>query len=214
MPAHDEQIVALYERHAHRYDLDRNRSLAVERQWLERFTALLPAGAPILDIGCGHGEPIARHLIEAGFAVTGVDSAPTLIGLCRRRFPESDWQRGDMRGLALGRTFRGLIAWDSFFHLNHADQRAMFPVFAAHAAADAVLMFTSGTAHGVATGEYHGDPLFHASLDPAEYERLLGENGFAVRQFVADDAAAGGHTVWLAQRRTGAPLRADSPIRP
>ena len=45
-----------------------------ERSWLDRFAAMLPEGGTILDIGCGVGEPIARYLIERGFAVTGVDS--------------------------------------------------------------------------------------------------------------------------------------------
>ena len=39
-----------------------------------------------------------------------------------------------MRELALGRKFSGILAWDSFFHLRHDDQRRMFPVFRQHAA--------------------------------------------------------------------------------
>ena len=56
----------------------------------------------------------------------------------------------------------------------------MFPVFRAHAAPRAVLMFTSGPAHGEAMGTFEGEPLYHASLDSAEYRALLDENGFAV----------------------------------
>jgi SAM-dependent methyltransferase len=115
-------IIELYERRAYEWDADRGRSL-FERPWLDRFAALLPPGAAILDIGCGSGEPIARHLIDRGFAVTGVDSSPTLISLCRVRYPAREWIIADMRNLALGRAFDGLIAWDSCFHLTHADQR-------------------------------------------------------------------------------------------
>jgi len=49
-----------------------------------------------------------------------------------------------MRGLALGRRFDGILAWDSFFHLNYDDQRRMFAVFADHASAGAWLMFNTG----------------------------------------------------------------------
>jgi hypothetical protein len=80
--------------------------------------------------------------------------------------------------LALQRTFSGILAWDSFFHLCHDDQRRMFPVFRAHAAPNAALMFTSGPAHGEAIGSFGGEPLYHASLDPAEYRSLLDRNGF------------------------------------
>lgn len=106
-----------------------------------------------------------------------------------------------MRTLALGRCFGGLLAWDSFFHLCHADQRPMFPIFRAHAAPRAALMFTSGSAHGVAIGSYRGEPLFHASLDAAEYRALLEANGFDVVAHMVDDPACGRHTIWLAQLR-------------
>lgn len=142
-----EQIVGLYERHAHAFDKGRNRAL-FEKGWLERFRALVPQGGSVLDLGCGMGEPIARSLIEAGYALMGVDSSSSMIALCESRFPAQTWLVADMQSLALARRFDGIIAWDSFFHLTPDDQRGMFPVFAAHAAPNAALMFTSGPSHG------------------------------------------------------------------
>ena len=107
------RIIGLYERHARAFDNARGRSL-FERTWLDRFLALVPSGARILDIGCGSGEPIARYLIEQGHAVTGADSSAPMINLCRERFPDHDWIVGDMRTLDIGNRFAGLIAWDSF----------------------------------------------------------------------------------------------------
>lgn len=60
------------------------------------------------------------------------------------------------------------------------------------------LMFTSGPADGEAVGVCCEEPLYHASLAPAEYERLLATNGFVVRAYAAQDPQCGGHTVWLA----------------
>jgi SAM-dependent methyltransferase len=197
MSAHD--IIGLYQRHAAAFDAQRGRGL-MERAWLDRFTALIPPGGAVLDLGCGMGEPIAAHLIAAGFRVTGVDSAPSLLALCRARFPLQDWVLADMRGLDLGRRFDGLLAWDSFFHLDHADQRAMFPVFARHAAPGAALMFTSGPSEGVALGCFEGEALHHASLSPGEYRGLLAAHGFAVVAHRAEDPECGGHTIWLARR--------------
>jgi SAM-dependent methyltransferase len=194
-----ERIVGLYERHAGAWDAARGRS-GMETPWLDAFAALLPPGAAVLDLGCGAGEPIAADLVGRGFRVTGVDSAPTLIGLCRERFPEQEWIVGDMRTLSLGRTFDGLIAWDSFFHLAYEDQRRMFAVFGEHAAPGAALLFTSGPGHGEAIGELQGEPLYHASLDAAEYRSLLAAHGFEVVRHVVEDPDCGGHTVWLARR--------------
>jgi SAM-dependent methyltransferase len=192
-------IIPLYDRHAQAYDRQRGRSL-FEKSWLDAFAALLPDGGSVLDIGCGMGEPIARHLIARGFDVTGIDSSATLVAMARERFPQQTWVTADMRALSLGRVFDGLIAWDSFFHLTPDDQRAMFPVFRDHAAPRAALMFTSGPARGEAIGEFEGEPLYHASLDPDEYRALLMAHGFRVVSHVADDPTCNGHTVWLAQR--------------
>src|ERR1700684_3537436 len=114
MVSHSDKIIDLYERNAQNYVADRRRVGWDEGAWLDRFIALLPEHAAILDIGCGSGEPIARYLIERNFAVHGVDSSPTLISICRERFPNRSWDAADMRTLSLGKTFDGLLAWDSF----------------------------------------------------------------------------------------------------
>lgn len=195
-------IVGLYERHAAAFDRLRGRG-GMEMGWLDRFAALLAPGGRVLDIGCGMGEPMARELIERGFRVTGVDSSARMIGMCRERFPAARWEVRDMRGLALGERFDGVLAWDSFFHLTRDEQRAMLEVFAAHAKPGTALMFTSGPADGEAVGVFEGEPLYHASLAPEEYRKLLAGVGFAVVRHVAEDPECGGHTVWLAQRTTG-----------
>lgn len=195
-----DRVIGLYRRHARAWADNRSVN-ATEAPWLDRFLALLPHPASILDIGCGAAEPIARHFLLRGHKVTGVDSSVPLIGIARQRYPASRWLIRDMRDLALGETFDGLIAWDSFFHLTPEDQRLMFPLFRAHAAPSAALMFTSGPAHGEAVGAFEGEPLYHGSLDPAEYRALLAAHGFDVVAHVVEDPACGGHTIWLAQSR-------------
>ncbi len=154
----------------------------------------------MLDLGCGSGVPIARFFIDYGFALTGVDAAPAMIDICRDRFPEAKWVVADMRTLALRRRFEAIFAWDSFFHLPPDDQRRMFPVFAAHAAPDAFLLFTSGPSAGEPIGDLFGEPLYHASLDEADYRELLADHGFAVLSYAPEDNEAGGRTVWFAQK--------------
>jgi SAM-dependent methyltransferase len=201
MASDAERIGDLYERKAHLWVADRGRQQTLmEKAWLERFIALVPAGGTVLDIGCGSGRPVAAYLIARGYDVTGIDSAPTMIELARGNFPDSDWLVGDMRHLALRRRFQGLVAWDSFFHLTFDDQRRMFPIFAAHASPGAPLWFSSGPRHGEAVGSLHGESLYHASLDPAEYRKLLATNGFSVVDHAAEEPTCGGHTVWLARR--------------
>ena len=191
-------ITEFYDRHAAEFDRDRSREL-VERVWLDDFTRPLPPAARILDLGCGMGEPIAAHLLAQGHRVTGVDAAPAMIEMCRARFPDAEWILADMREIELDRRFDAILAWVSFFHLTAEDQREMFGVFGRHIRRQGTLMFTSGPEAGEKTNDLWGEPLYHASLSPAEYRRRLGEAGFAVLRYKAEDPDCAGHTIWLAR---------------
>ena len=182
--------------------------MQVERKWLDRFTEMLPRRGTILDVGCGTGDPIARHLLARHFDVSGIDSSPSLIEIARTRFPGAAWHVGDMRDLALGRSFDGLMAWHSIFHLPPDDQRGLFHRLACHAQSGTMLMFTSGWQLDESVGDFEGDPLYHASLEPHEYRHLLAESDFEVVAYQEQDPEAGEATVWLA-RSTGGSRAAD-----
>lgn len=200
-----DDIVALYERRARDWVADRARqTVLVEKGWLDRFRAPVAPGGTVLDLGCGPGKPIAAYLLAQGIEVCGVDSSPTMIALARANFPDREWVVADMRTLALGRRFAGILAWDSFFHLTPDAQRRMFAVFRDHAGTGAPLMFTSGPRHGEAIGELHGEPLYHASLAPDEYRALLAGHGFDLIGERVEDPDCGGHSVWLARRWSSA----------
>ena len=193
-------VIDVYQRHGAAWASLRGNRL-VERGWIDRFCALVPAGGDIVDIGCGSGLPLAGELIERGFDVTGIDGTPTMVALFMRNLPGVAVHLADMRELALNRRFQGLLAWDSFFHLAPDDQRGMFSRFQAHAAPGAALMFSSGTAEGEAIGALEGDRLYHGSLDPDEYRSLLDAAGFAVIAHLQEDPDCGNRTIWLAQQR-------------
>jgi len=198
------RIIGHYERHATAWDADRQNSGWNDKVWHDLVVNSLTAGAKILDLGCGSGRPVAQHMAQRGLLVTGVDSSPTMISLCRSRLPDHEWIVADMRELSLGRRFDGILAWDSFFHLGNDDQRRMFAMFAQHASADALLMFNAGPQHGEGIGNYWGDPLYHASLAPDEYEVLINRFGFEVIEHAANDKRAGGRTAWLCRSREDA----------
>jgi len=197
-------VINFYRRNAAAWVQDRDAEATLyERPWMDRFKALIPAGGMVLDLGCGSGTPVASHLINAGYAVTGVDASPEMIAFFRERQPMATAHLADMRILHLDQKFSGILAWDSFFHLSCEDQSRMFPVFARHAAAGAALMFTSGPVAGEGVGRLFGDELYHASLDPKDYRDLLAETGFVVIDHVAEDEQCGHRTVWLARRDEG-----------
>jgi SAM-dependent methyltransferase len=192
-----ESVRDFYQRHAEEWAADRGARLT-EGAWLDRFMALMPPSPRVLDLGCGSGDPLARALIGRGCRMTGIDAAPAMIAMCSAKFPGHDWHVADMRDLALGRMFDGILTWDSFFHLSPDGQRAMFDVFAAHALPGAALMFTSGWSHGEVLGEIYGEAVYHASLAPAEFFELCASRGFDVVAHVVKDAGCD-RTVWLAR---------------
>ncbi|MCK0094772.1 class I SAM-dependent methyltransferase [Yoonia sp. F2084L] len=198
-----QDVIPTYERVGQTWAKHRNRNL-FEKKWLDRFLTAAPRSTGpvrVLDLGCGSGQPIATYLAERGASMTGVDAAATMTALYAKALPKADIVQTDMRGLALDHSFDAILAWDSFFHLSAEDQRPMFATFAAHAAPRAALMFTSGHMAGEAIGTVADEPIYHASLDPAEYRSLLEDAGFKVLYYTPEDPDCGQHTVWLAQYR-------------
>ena len=194
-------VIATYDRVGREW-ARRRRADLMEKAWLDRFLTAAPRGTGkirVLDLGCGSGHPIGTYLAERLCHLTGIDAAQTMTELYHENLPKAEVITADMRGLALGRQFDGILAWNSFFHLSAEDQRGMFATFAAHAAPGAVLMFTSGHIAGEAIGQVGDAPIYHASLASEDYRDLLHKAGFRVLRYTPEDPDCGQHTIWLTQ---------------
>lgn len=199
-----DDILTTYDRVAVDFQAQRSRKL-FEKPMLDRLLGVAPRNVSprrLLDLGCGPGAPIATYLTDRGMAVTGVDGAGAMVDLFRQTVPQAIAYHADMRTLELNTQFDAILAWNSFFHLSPDDQRAMFAVFAKHAAPKAALMFTTGPSAGEVWGTAGGEPVYHASLDPQEYSALLAVNGFKTLEYRPEDPGCNMHTIWLA-RYTG-----------
>ena len=190
---------AVYDRHAGGYDAQRSRAL-FEARWLRRFASALPEGGHVLDLGCGSGRPIAGWLIGEGYRLTGADFSEPMLSLARTRWPEGDWRLADMRTLDIPDRFDGIIGWNSFFHLTQDEQRACLPRLARHLKPQGVLMVTVGPKADVAFGTVEGDPVYHASLSPAEYATILEASAMRLTAFIAEDPDCDYHSILIARR--------------
>tara|TARA_R110002020_G_scaffold16307_5_gene57582 strand:- start:2583 stop:3215 length:633 start_codon:yes stop_codon:yes gene_type:complete len=195
------QTQQIYERNAARFDTERSKIL-VEKPWLDRFAALLPSNGVVLDAGCGAGDPIAAYFTALGYRITGIDAAGAMIDLARRAFPGGEWMQTDMRRLDLGRTFHGIIGWDSFFHLTPDEQRTTLVRLASHLDWDGVLMLTVGPDAGEVTGHVGDDIVYHSSLSPSEYEEILTGLGLHIVDFRLEDPDCGYRTILLARKQS------------
>jgi SAM-dependent methyltransferase len=78
-------------------------------------------GDPVLELACGTGR-VTIALAEAGFRVTGIDSAEGMLREARRKSAERDvdvaWVQADMRDFGLDGTFSLIIVpANAFLHL-------------------------------------------------------------------------------------------------
>lgn len=191
------QTAAIYDREAEGYD-DRRAKVLFEKPWLDRFLARLPPSPEVLDAGCGAGNPIGAYLLSKGCRLTGMDIAPGMLAIAKKRFPQAEWLHGDMRTLALGRQFDGIISWDAFFHLSRQEQMDTIPKLAAHIRLGGALMLTIGHMDGQVTGTVEGHTVYHASLAIEVYEDLLRKEGFETIEHALEDPGCDFHSVLLA----------------
>jgi SAM-dependent methyltransferase len=94
---------------------------ALVRSWAQRYLA---PSSTIVDIGCGSGIPIARGLVDDGFAVSGIDASPSLLGAFQTNFPDLPAAcECAQDSTFFGRTFAGAVSVGLIFLLGTEDQR-------------------------------------------------------------------------------------------
>ena len=113
---------------------------SVVAEWSES----LPAGATILDLGCGTGIPISLTLITRGFNVYGVDASPSMIAEFRVNFPAAPAQCAAVEDSDFfGRSFDAVVAWGLFFLLTAEVQLKLIGKIAAILPGGGRLLFTA-----------------------------------------------------------------------
>ena len=145
---------------------------ATVRAWARSF----PAGATVLDLGAGPGEPGTRILQEAGLAIWAVDASPTMVAAFRRRFPGVPIECNTVEESPFfDRTFAGVLAWGLLFLLEPAAQALVIAKVAGALEPGGRFLFTA-----------HLQPLEwldamtgrrSQSLGAPTYEQLLREAG-------------------------------------
>ncbi|MFK0157322.1 class I SAM-dependent methyltransferase [Streptomyces sp. NPDC090493] len=91
-------------------------------------TALAPAGARVLDAGCGTGRVMIR-LAELGYDCVGVDLDASMLAVAREQAPDLPWFQADLagfepRGLGIAADFDLVVAAGNIFPLLAAGTEA------------------------------------------------------------------------------------------
>jgi SAM-dependent methyltransferase len=126
----------VYRATAHIYDLiyeAQGKDYAAEASVIdETIQARFPGATSLLDVACGTGGHLA-HLRER-YDVVGVDLDRGMLEVARRRLPHVELVEGDMRTIALDRTFDAVTClFSAVGHLPTVnDLRTAFTTMARH----------------------------------------------------------------------------------
>lgn len=103
------------------YDRWKARSSYYYELLAETYRELVPAGASILEIGCGTGTLLASLGPRRG---VGVDISPRMVEIAAEKFPGLSFLVADAEALDLGEPFEYILVPDVIEHL--VDVGAMF----------------------------------------------------------------------------------------
>ncbi|EKO3375775.1 class I SAM-dependent methyltransferase [Vibrio fluvialis] len=112
----------------------------------ELFRCYIPPQGRVLDLGCGHGIPIAAMMTERGFTLTGVDRSERLLSLARSVMPQQEWIQSELESFEPVGHYHGVIIWDSMFHLpRHEHLTLLGKVFEALEPEGVVILSSGGS---------------------------------------------------------------------
>jgi ubiquinone/menaquinone biosynthesis C-methylase UbiE len=113
---------------ANRYLAERTRD-SEDVRLLKQFSERLPAGAKVLDAGCGAGIPISQMLSER-FQVTGVDFSEAQVDLATQNVPNAQFLCEDMTKLDFPEdTFDGITSYYAIIHIPREEHQKLLANF-------------------------------------------------------------------------------------
>ena len=94
---------------AERYD-ERSGALKEFSEVFKTFMGKLPENGRVLDLGCGTGLPYAKHMVENGFDVVGVDLSEEMVKVAAKNVPGAKFVQRSMSEIKYRDEFNGVIS--------------------------------------------------------------------------------------------------------
>ena len=168
---------------------------------LADLEAHLKPGSRILDLGCGNGVPVARHLASA-HEVTGLDISEVQIGRAEVLVPHARFLCADMMAEEFpNASFDAIVSFFAIIHVPVVEQYLLFRRLAAWLTSGGYLLVSVGLEAWTGTkDDWHGGRMYWSHADAATYRTWLDGLGLSVfsERFLPE--GAGGHPVLLAQK--------------
>jgi len=175
---------------------------------LDLILERLPAGARLLDLGCGAGVPITRAL-AARFEVTGVDVSEAQLALACEQAPGATFLQRDMMACDFAaESFDAVVSFYAIFHLPREEHEPLFRKIHSWLRPRGLLLATLAmTDEAAYTEEFFEVEMYWSNYGIDEYRSMLERTGFEIldsgvlRHGYDDDAAKPEqHPIVLAQK--------------
>ncbi|TYK52691.1 class I SAM-dependent methyltransferase [Actinomadura decatromicini] len=172
--------------------------------WLTALKARIAANAPVLDLGCGCGVPVARSLAEAGHRVTGVDVSRVQIERARRLVPAATFRQADATQVQFPpNSFDAVVCLYALIHMPLEEQPRLLQRIAGWLRPSGWLLATTGWDAWTGTEDgWLGGPaaMWWSQADADTYDAWLRDAGLDVvsREFVPEGDS--GHALFWARR--------------
>jgi SAM-dependent methyltransferase len=184
------------------------RPSATRLAWLDRALTRIPAGADVLDLGCGAGVPMTRALAE-GRQVTGVDLSARQIELARAAVPNATFVQADMTALELpAERLDAVVAFYSLTHVPRADVPALLAAIHRWLRPGGVFLASMGAQDSPdeVEADWLGAPMFFSHHGAKKNRALVRQAGFEIEQAVVEEEPEDRHAalfLWVVARKPG-----------
>jgi cyclopropane fatty-acyl-phospholipid synthase-like methyltransferase len=170
--------------------------------FLTEFERSLTPGDRVLDLGCGCGIPVARHLARS-YAVTGVDISETQVTRARALVPDAQFVCGDMTEMAFpDASFEAAVSFYAVIHVPAEQHLGLFERVSRWLVSGDMFLVTLGhTAWTGTAADWHGAEMYWSHADAATYRAWLDQAGFNVEAEHFVPEGDGGHTLFIARKR-------------
>jgi len=172
--------------------------------WLAGLRERLPAGARVLDLGCGCGVPVARALSAAGYQVAGLDLSEVQIRRARGLVPGAAFIRADAMTVAFApASFDAIVCLYAIFHLPLDAQPLLLNRAASWLRPCGWLLATVGQRAWTGKDEnWLGGPaaMWWSQADAATYAEWLEQAGLEIAEQGFVPEGSSGHALFWALR--------------
>ena len=180
---------------------------------LSLITERLAPSSKVLDVGCGAGIPVARHLAGT-FSLTGIDISSNMIVLAKKNVPTASFIIADVMETEFpAGSFDAIVSFYAIFHIPRQEHLNLFRRFAQWLRPGGLLLFTiakQDDGPGYTEDDFFGETMYWSNFGPSTYKKFLAETGFQIERegivgggYESADALEEIHPFFFAVKREG-----------